>query len=175
MRGAWCLCVVVALAGCAGATLEEQGRGNIQVFVEGEPVIQEGLDPGDQGHSMQDGYSVRYSRFLAVVGNFRASRSSHPQEVLREPSVYVVDLRGVATGGFVFAELRDVPAARFDKVGFDLPNAGPSTLREPGTSAEDHAFMVEHGYSIYIDATLTKSGAQTRIRWGLAADARLST
>jgi len=66
--------------------------------------------------------------------------------------------------------LRDVPATRFDKVGYDLPNASPSALREPSTSEEDHAFMVEHGYSIFIEATLSKPGTRTTvIRWGLAA------
>lgn len=173
--------IVLALAGCGE---DAAGTGRVQVFVEPEDTIPDGLQPGTGDENIQDGWTVTYEKFLVAVGNFRATRSADTSDQLSEPRVLVVDLKNVPTGGLVIAEFDDVTASRWDKVGFDLPNATASAVRADSTAQADYDLMVSNGYSIYIEATMTSPNGQSCLptmptdcvaatsitfRWGLAA------
>jgi hypothetical protein len=172
---------ILALSGCGE---DSGGTGRVQVFVEPEDTIPEGLEPGSGEENIQDGWTVTYDKFLVAVGNFRATRSADTSDQLSEPRVYVVDLKNVPTGGLVIAEFNDVTASRWDKVGFDLQNASASNVRAESTAQADYDFMVSNGYSIYIEATMTNptgqsclpakptdcvSATSVTFKWGLAA------
>lgn len=176
------LAVACALAGCGDDS--GSGSGRVQVFVEPEDTIPEGLEPGTGEENIQDGWTVTYDKFLVAVGNFRASRSAAPDDELSEPTEYVVDLKNVPAGGLVIAEFDDVEATRWDRVGFDLPNASSSADRAEGTSQADYDFMVDNGYSLYVEATMSNPDGQScaptmpedctatetvQFKWGLAA------
>ncbi|MEW5849244.1 MAG: hypothetical protein AB2A00_10540 [Myxococcota bacterium] len=187
MTGAVC----VALSACETGTDDAssssggaQAKGNAQIFLEAEDTIPEGLEPGDGEENIQDGWTVRYDKFLAVVGNFRATSSANSQASLAKPDVLVVDLRSLPVGGLVLAEFTDVAAIRYDRVGYDIPNASASSTCAPGISADDCAMMKQNGYSIFIEGVISKTdgqscsptqpnqcvaAAEVRFRWGLAA------
>ena len=160
------------------------GTGTVQVFLAAEDTIPEGLKPGTGDEQVIDGWTVTYTRFLVTFGNFRASRSTDPDDELRDDTVQVVDLRNLPPGGLVIAEFDDVAAERWDRVGYDLINTPDDAIAADGTSAADRDFMAEHGYSLYIEGELTKPDGescdpddpamcepQTRVsfRWGLQA------
>jgi len=158
--------------------------GNVQVFVEAEDTIPEGLDPGDGDENVVDGWTVRYSKFLITVGDFEASRSSGGDEPLRDPARYVVDMLRLPAGGFILTEFDDVAAERWDRVGYSLPVADDATEAADGTAAADRDFMVQAAYSIYVEGEISKADGQScalgdpmactpaakvRFNWGLAA------
>jgi hypothetical protein len=143
------------LGGCGA-----ESSGRVQVFVEAEDSIPDGLQPGTGGENIQDGWTVTYQKFLVPVGNFRASRSGGSDR-LAESKVHVVDMLNVPAGGLVIATFEGAAAVRFDKVGFDLPNASSSAVRPEGTSQADYDFMVSNRYSLYIEATMTKPDGQS--------------
>lgn len=160
-----------------------QGEGAVQVFVEPEDTIPDGLAPGTGMENVHDGWSVTYQKFLVVVGNFRAARSSGGAS-LAQPTAYVVDLMSVPAGGLVIARFDDVDAVRFDQVGFDLPNASASAVRAENTSEADYNVMLSNGFSLYFEATLSKPDGQScsptapgdcvarpslTVKWGLRA------
>jgi hypothetical protein len=152
-------CVAVGLAGCAGdgSTVEV---GSIQVFVEPEPTIPQGIDPGTGRENIMDGWKVTYDRFLVTVGNVRAARSD-ASETLGSSSVFVLDLKHAPAGGYVIATLSDVSAVRWDRFGFDLPNATPGARVLAPTSQADADFMVAHGYSIYLEGAIAKADGRS--------------
>jgi hypothetical protein len=150
--------LVLALTGCGD---ESEGTGRVQVFVEPEDTIPDGLEPGTGEENIQDGWTVSYDKFLIAVGNFRATRSANTSDQLSEPQVYVVDLKNVPSGGLVIAEFGDVTARRWDKVGFDLPNANERAARAEGTAQVDYELMLDNRYSIYIEATMTNPAGQS--------------
>lgn len=131
--------------------------GRVQVFVAAEDTIPEGLVPGSEEEHIHDGWTVSYDKFIAVVGNFRAGRSSAPAARLAEPKAYVIDMKSLPTNGLVLATFENVAAERWDKVGYDLPNASAATLKAEVTSQADHDRMVQNGWSVYFEATLTRS------------------
>ncbi|TAK23875.1 MAG: hypothetical protein EPO40_25095 [Myxococcaceae bacterium] len=173
--------MLAAAAGCG--TDSASGDGRVQVFVEPEDSVTNGLTPGTGVENLRDGWTAQYTKFLVTIGNFRAARSTS-SERLTEPRVYVVDLRNVPAGGLVAAEFPSAAAGRWDRFGFDMPNASASATRAQGTSQEDYDRMVRGRYSIYIEATLTHPAGRScrptmptdcaprtslTVRWGLSA------
>lgn len=171
--------LTLALA-CNGAA----GTGRVQVFVEAEDTIPEGLSPGSGPEDVVDGWTVTYSKFLVVVGNFRATRSADPTAELHDDAVTIVDLLNLPAGGLVLAEFDGVEAVRWDRVGYDLPNATAAAESAEGLSDADRALMQDGGFSLYIEGKLTKPDGQScapgdpadcapapeiAFRWGLAA------
>jgi hypothetical protein len=152
----WTIGLLVAAA-CGGTG----GTGRVQVFVEAEDTIPNGLVAGTGDEDIVDGWTVTYPKFLAAIGNFRASRSSAPADQLSDPRVFVVDLRSLPAGGLVIADFARATATRWDKVGFDMPNASASAVCATGISPADCDFMKTNGYSLYFEATLTNPTGQS--------------
>jgi hypothetical protein len=159
-------------------------KGGVQIFVEPEESIPEGLKPGTDTENVQDGWTVTYSKYLVTIGNFRASRSDGSGH-LSDPSIYVLDLKNAPAGGYVMTTWNDVDAVRWDKLGWDLPNAKAGVKTLAPTSEADVTFMVENGYSLYFEGKIEKTDGQSctpgasppacvpapsvAFRWGFAA------
>lgn len=137
------------------------GSGKVQVFVEPEDTIPEGLEPGTDEEQVVDGWTVTYDKFLAVVGDFRASRSAAPSDKLGDGKFFVVDLKNTPTDGLVIATFDDVDAVRWDRVGYTIGKAKAGYEKAPGISQSDYDLMVNNGYSLYVTGHITKSDGQS--------------
>jgi hypothetical protein len=136
------------------------GSGRVQIFVEAEETIPEGLSPGTGDEQIVDGWSVEYTHFTVAVGNFRAGRSADPSASLRDDTVWIVDMLALPQGGVVLTEFDDVDAVRWDRFGFDLPNAAAgadTTHAAEGIAAQ----MVAEGLSLLVEGTLRKPDGQS--------------
>ncbi|WP_437525480.1 hypothetical protein WME79_38640 [Sorangium sp. So ce726] len=175
-------CALAFAAGCgddSGATSE---TGAVQIFVEPEDTIPEGLEPGTGEENIADGWKVTYERFLVTIGNVRAARSD-AEETLGDASVFVLDLKNAPATRYVIADFQDVSAVRWDRFGFDLPNATAGVKTLPPTTATDVDLMVEGGYSLFFEGSIEKEdgescpppgdacvpAARVRFSWGLSA------
>jgi hypothetical protein len=159
------LFVAVGCGGEDGATSE---KGSAQIFVEAEDTIPNGLSAGMGDEDILDGWSVTYDRFLVTIGNPRASRSD-ATERLSSPDVYVLDLKKVPAGGYIVANFDDVSATRWDRFGFDLPNAKAGAKALAPTSDADLALLVDNGFSLYIEGNIDNGTTKKTFRWGLPA------
>jgi hypothetical protein len=151
---AW-LVLLPSLAGCGGP-----GTGGLQVFVVPEDSITTGVDSGTDPSSIQDGWTARYSRFLVVIGNLRAWRSADPTDRIDDPRSYVIDLFAAGQNGVVLNSFTGLTASRWDKVGYDLLPPDASTVVTDAATAGDLALMMQGGYSVYFEGTITKSDGQ---------------
>jgi hypothetical protein len=155
--------------------------GTAQIFVEPEDSIPDGLEPGTGEENIQDGWAVRYDRFLIAIGNVRASQTSG-EGSLSDASAYALDLRNAPAGGYVIATFEDAAAVRWDRFGFDLPNAKEGTLALPPTESADAAMLAQNGYSLYIEGAISKADGEScppggtckpapevKFAWGLSA------
>lgn len=155
---------------------DEAGTGRVQIFVEPEATIPEGLVPGTGPENIQDGWAVIYDRFLISIGHLRASRSDTGEQI-DVPDSYVLDLRNAPAGGYVIATLNDISASRWDRFGFDLPNAAAGAKGMAPTSDADVNMMVMNGYSLYIEGSITQCPlgkmcdptTEIRFAWGFPA------
>ena len=142
--------------------------GDVQVFVEPEDSIPEGLAAGEDDENIRDGWSVAYEKFLIVVGDVRASRQGS-DETLEEPAIWIVDLRNAPPGGYVVASFEDVAAVRWDRFGFDLPNAKPDTAALSPTAEADADLLRQGGFSVYVEGRISKEDREVRFAWGFPA------
>jgi hypothetical protein len=156
----------VVVGGACGS--DDAGTGTAQIVVVPESTIPDGLDPGSDPENIQDGWTIRYSRYLTAIGHFRAQRTDTGATV-SDPTVYVLDLKNAPTNGYAVKEWRDLAAVRWDKFGFDLPNAKAGATTLAPTTQDDVSFMVSHGYSVYYEGYGVKGADQITFKWGFAA------
>lgn len=160
---------LVCLAACSndGGT-GTGGSGNVQIFVVAEDSITNGLEPGTDLENVQDGWTITYDRYVVAVGNFRARRSDNG-ETLSDPSVYILDLKGAPTSGYVAKEFTGASAVRWDKFGYDVPNAKAGAKPLAPTTQADADLMIQNGYSVYYEGYGEKAGKKITFKWGFAA------
>src|SRR5262245_24341904 len=79
------------------------GAGSVQVFVVPEDTITNGLDPGTELENVQDGWAIRYTKYLSVWGNFRAKRSD-TGDAIGDSTMYVLDLKNAPESGYLVKE-----------------------------------------------------------------------
>ena len=160
--------LVLASPGCSNSASTGGGSGSVQIFVVPEDSITRGLVPGTELENVQDGWTITYDRYLVAVGNFRARRSDSG-DTLSDPTIYVLDLKGAPTSGYVTKELHDVAAVRWDKFGYDIANARAGAVALAPTTQADADFMIAHGYSVYYEGAGEKEGKKISFKWGFAA------
>ncbi|MBK9259120.1 MAG: hypothetical protein IPM54_04730 [Polyangiaceae bacterium] len=142
--------------------------GNVQIFVEAEDTIPNGLSAGMGEENILDGWNVKYSRFVIAIGNFRASRSDATDK-LTAPGVYVLDLMNVPAGGYIVHTWNGVEATRWDRFGFDLPNAGADAKALEPTTDADKALLVDNKASVYIEGEIDNGTTKKTFKWALPA------
>ncbi len=170
-RAALASMAIVCLAACSSSSdggTGTGGAGNVQIFVVAEDSITNGLEPGSDLENVQDGWSIKYDRYLVAVGNFRARRSD-TGEALSDPSVFILDLKAGPTSGYVVKQLSGVAAVRWDKFGYDVPNAKAGAMPLAPTKQADADFMIQNGYSVYYEGFAEKAGKKVSFKWGFSA------
>jgi hypothetical protein len=146
----WACTIALALGAALGCSNSpgSGGSGSVQIFVVPEDSITNGIEPGADPENLQDGWAIRYSRYLVTVGNFRARRTD-TDDTLSDPAIWILDLK--------------------DKFGYDVPNAKPGARALAPTKQADADFMIANGYSIYFEGSAEKDGKTIAFRWGFAA------
>lgn len=147
---------------------DSAGNGAVQIFVVPEDSVREGLEPGTDGENIQDGWTIRYDRYLVTVGNFRAKRSDTGASI-GDPRVFVLDLLNAPSSGYVVSELSGIAAGRWDKFGYDVANAKPGAITLAPTKQTDVDFMIAGGYSVYFEGSAEKGSDKISFKWGFAA------
>jgi len=160
MRHLTLLTMGLCLAGCSSESIGSTAKGNAQVFVVAEESITGGLEPGTGDENIQDGWKVDYTKFLVSVGNFRA-KSTQTGKSISDPTVWILDLKNAPAQGYVTASFNDLDAARFDKVGEDMPVPTASAKAAAPTTEADRKLMIDGGYSVYVEGTMTKADGQS--------------
>ncbi len=155
------------------------------MFVEAEDTIPEGLQPGTGEENIVD----EVGRGLRQVPGGGRQLPRRPERrrfglAAPTPPVYVVDLLNLPVGGFVLTEFDDVDAVRWDRVGYDIPNASASVEGRPRAPPRKIcSSSIDNGFSIYVEGAITKADGQSclpgsddcapatevKFAWGLAA------
>jgi hypothetical protein len=159
--------LTIFMLGC-GPETSAGGAGTVQIFVEAESTIPNGLSAGTGDEDILDGWNVKYSRFLVAIGNLRAARSDATDK-LSAPGVYVLNLMNVPAGGYIVHSWTDVEATRWDRFGFDLPNATAEAQTLAPTTDADKAVLVDNKASVYIEGEIDNGMVKKTFKWPLPA------
>ena len=82
-----------------GCTADEIGRGDLRVLVEAEDVIIDGLDPGEGVENIQDGWAVRFDRYIVALGAVDVHLATDASVEAEADELHVIDLSAISAGG----------------------------------------------------------------------------
>jgi hypothetical protein len=140
--------VFVAAAGCG-----DPGSGNLQVLLDAEESITEGLDPGTGGENIVDGWTVRFDKYLIAVGHIQVGRSQ-TNIAAEDDTMHVVDMTTLPPIGFALAHFEDLTARRFSFFGYET-GVAQGGLRDPSVNQADFDEMAANGWTYLLEGTLT--------------------
>ncbi len=150
--------LLLALCVACSTSVEDAGTGSVSFSTWGEEYIEEGLPTS----VFEDGWSVKYNKFLVVLGDVVVADDKGVVAASMKSSVLVDH---VTAGVKPVVTFQNLPARAWNRVSYSIAPAGNTTVLE-GAKAEDLIFMKDAGYSLYVEGTASKGSTQKRIRWG---------
>jgi len=147
---------ILGLTAC-GDSSDGGGKGKLRVLLQAEATITDGLDKGDEVENTKD-YSVRYTKFLATIGNVSMKKSGSGAKASL-PDVFVADLTEVGEQGIELGVLDDVEAGQWDKFGFETPGASKGVKALGGVSDDDLATMIKNGWTYWVEGSVQRAEA----------------
>jgi hypothetical protein len=128
------------------------GTGTLNVLLEAEDVIREGLAAGDGLEDIRDGWTVTFDKYLVTLGHIDAHQSSDQSKVADDEALYTVDLKRIPQSGLELWKLEDLKAGRWD---FFFEQMGSADGAERHTNVEQADFdeMVDNDYSHLISGS----------------------
>jgi hypothetical protein len=148
----------VLLVGCGG--------GSVSVTAWGEDFIEQSIPAAE----FEDGFTVTYSRFLAVVQEVSLRKKSGEVGPAQQGAL-VVDVR--RPGPVELFAWSAVPVGKWDDVRFAIAPATSATgVGE--VPAADVSRMTTGGLSLYLEGTVVKADVTKRFAWGFTGNTRYS-
>lgn len=161
--GALTLASLVSLSSAAcddGSSDDASGAGTVEFTSWGEEYIEQEIPATE----FEDGYAVKYSKFLVLVGNIvvaddaGASAASAPDFTL---------FNHVVAGVKPVASFKDVPAKAYTKVSYETSPADAAKITlGPGVTEADKTIMTTGKYHLYVEGTLSKGAVSKTFKWG---------
>lgn len=143
-----------------GLTACGEGSGTVTFTTYGEDFIERELPAS----AFADGWTVRYSKFLVMLGEVRVE--SHDEVAATQATAKVFDVH--KPGPVVVETFTELPAKEWDHVSYAIapwPHAEAANADAP-----DVARMKAEGYSVYVEGTATKGSVTKRFNWGFATN-----
>ena len=155
---AWPVLTAFGLAACGEDS--EAGTGSLRVLLEAEETIAGGLDPGDEGESIQDGWQVRYSRFIIAIGevDIHFATDEHIEAEARD--VFAVDLVSLPESGLPLWNLEGLRAGRWQFY-YSIAGAADATTRHDSVEVADFDQMKDNDWTYLIEGSLTKADGRS--------------
>jgi hypothetical protein len=154
MRHVACfLAGILALAGCGG------GEGTVAFSSWGEDYIEKEIPEAE----FEDGWSVRYSKFLVVIGNVKIADDEGTVGAEMKGSKLV---NHVTPGVKPIISFPNLEAKAWTKVSYEILPADGSTELGEGATAADLDMMKAGGYAVYVEGTATKGATSKSYKWG---------
>jgi len=150
---------ILATLWLAAACDETSGKGDIQIYVQPEWTLLNGISPGDDEENIRDGWAVSYSDFVLSIGEITVGKSGQPPKY-GMATHYLVDLKNTPQAGQLVAEFTGVPSGHWDRVGYALPAASSSSEALGAVPLNHQALMKDEGLAVYTRMTFTKTTGQ---------------
>lgn len=154
-----CATVLLGLSSTGCSDDGAEGTGALTVLLEAEDTISGGLDAGEAGESIQDGWQVRYEQFIVGVGAVALSYATDDALEARTNDVFAVDLVRVPEGGLPLWTLSGLRAGRW-QFSYTI-RGGAGLLQHESVSDEDFARVEDEGLTYLIRGRLTKADGQS--------------
>lgn len=151
-------CLGLLATGCGSD--DTAGSGSLTVLLESEDVVVEGLEPGDGGENIADGWAVDFEKYVVAIGDIDVHLSTDESVEREAGEVFAVDLTAVPAGGLSLWSLEGLPEGRWE-FNYSTPGAGHGAERHESVEPADYEQMVESDWTYLIDGVLTQAGGES--------------
>lgn len=150
-----------SLLGC------DAGVGSVSFTSWGEEYIEQEI-PAD---AFADGYSVKYTKFLIVVGEMKIADDAGEGE--STPSYYLIN--HVEPGVKALTSFADLAAADYTSASYTMgaANAAMDLKLVGGVTQADADMMKASAYHLYVEGNLSKGGVSKSFKWGFSSQTHL--
>lgn len=149
----------LSAVGC-GDGEDGEGSGSVTVLVEAEDTIANGIESGDGGEDINDGWAVTFDRYIATVGDIDIQFARDQSIKAEAAEVFVVDLTQVPAAGLPLWTIDGLAAGRWE-FSYATPGAGDGSTRHESVNEDDYDEMVENDWTYLIDGVLMKTDGQS--------------
>ncbi len=158
---------LLALAGCDD-NASSSGTGKVRIAVSGEEASREGYPVGSGADviAFVDGWTLEMRKVLVSFTDFEL-RGADGGNARVESDPVVADLR---LGEPELWTFEDVPARRWDRVGYRYAPPTDDSRAVNDVSDADIDRMIDGGYSLLLEAVAMKHGQEVEIEYGFAME-----
>jgi hypothetical protein len=146
--------VIFSLAGCGSGE-----TGGVAFTTWGEAYIEEGIPAAE----FEDGWSVKYKKFLVVLGHIRVAGEDGAEGAKMGGARLV---NHVAPGVKDVAHFDGLEAKPWTEVSYELVIAKADTELGIGATEDDRALMAGGGYNVYVEGDATSGSTTKSFSWG---------
>jgi hypothetical protein len=164
LESAWLPALALGLCACGEST------GDLEVRLNAESTIANGLIAGDGVEDVRDGWNVDFEKYLAVVGPVELSYATDAHETALAGPAFALDLAQVPDNGLKLWTFEGLRAGRWD-FGFDLRGAADDVTRHKSVAKEDFERLVDEDLTYWIRGLLSKEDGRSCPPPDLAAPA----
>lgn len=147
----------------ACSSTSSSGTGTVAFTSWGEEYIEQEIPPVVDGETIiVDGWTIKYSKFLVVLGNIKVQDAAGAVAAEQKGSKLVDHTK---VGRKPLVTFSNIEAKAWTHVSYEILPATAAT-ELAGASDADKALMIQGGYSLYVEATATKGAVSKSYKWG---------
>jgi hypothetical protein len=158
------LLLSASLLGACEDDASSSGAGSVRIAVSGEEASRTGypVGSGEDVIEFADGWTLEMRKVLVSFSDFQL-RAADGDDAALDPDPVVADLH---LGEPELWSFEQVPARRWDRVGFRYAPPTSSSRAANDVSDEDIERMIEGGYSLLVEAVAMKGDREIAIEYG---------
>jgi hypothetical protein len=152
---------IVALLGvAAGGCSDDEGTGALTVLVEPEDTITSGIEAGNAGENIKDGWSVSFDKYIVTVGDIDVHLATDASVRAEAANAYSVDLTKIEAAAAPLWTLDGLREGRWE-LRYATPGAGHGAERHDSVTKSDFSDMVAADWTYLIDGSLSKPAGES--------------
>jgi hypothetical protein len=136
------------------------GKGSLSVLLEPEDTIVGGIESGDSGETIQDGWAVAFEKYIVTIGHVDVHLATDESIDAEADDIFAVDLTRIDSSGLELWTLDGLQEGRW-QLSYETAGAVHGAVPHESVSMADFDSMVESDFTYLIDGTLTKSDGQS--------------
>ncbi|MFK7991960.1 MAG: hypothetical protein AB8I08_38440 [Sandaracinaceae bacterium] len=134
--------------------------GDLNVVLEAEDTITEGLVPGSTGETIQDGWAVTFQDYITVIGDIDVHLATDETVEAEAGDTFAVDMVAVPESGLTLWTLDGLATGRW-QFNYAIAGAGDGAMRHESVTEAQFSEMQTNDWTYLIAGTLTQTGGQS--------------
>ena len=133
--------------------------GDLNVLVEAEDTITDGIAAGDSGEAIQDGWSATFDEYVVVIGDIDVHFSTDQTLEVEAAALFAVDLTKVPESGLLLWSLDGLETGRWE-LNYAIGGAG-GAMRHESADEASFAQMMSDDATYFIRGAIANSDGES--------------